>query len=182
LPYEEALQAGRIGLWQAIRRFDPHKGYQFSTYAYGAIVHQVWKAVKAHCVAEQRAHALIWLRYPAHSQELRSLLQRHSLQDYAWPEDTRIQQATFVNNCRISALQDRLPLRWGPGAHTPPSPKKSYRTHYQDPGWEGLQDPAAWKEHDNFELLLRLMDFSDLRDQLAIHSGWTLAKGKVPFV
>ena len=97
------------------------------------------------------------------------------------PEDTRIQQAAFVNNCRISALQDRLPLRWGHPAHTPPSPKKSYRSHYQYPGWEGLQDPAEWKEHDDFDLLLRLVDFSDLRDQLAVQLGWTSAKGKVPF-
>ena len=165
LPYEEALQAGRIGLWQAIRRFDPHKGYQFSTYAYGAIVHQVWKAVKAHCVANGQAHAykawgmyfrawevgavrgereqelsacldalvarlperlrrvivgryglegqephtlpelglelgvcgervrqlqveaLVWLRHPAHSQELRELLRRHSQQEYEWAEE-----------------------------------------------------------------------------------------------
>jgi hypothetical protein len=97
------------------------------------------------------------------------------------PEDTRIQQAAFVNSCRISALQDRLPLRWGQAAHTPPSPKKSYRSHYQYPGWEGLQDPDEWKEYDDFELLLRLVDFSDLRDQLAMQLGWTSAKGKVPF-
>lgn len=165
LPYEEALQGGRIGLWQAIRGFDPHKGYQFSTYAYGAIVHQVWKDVKAHCEANGQAHAykawgmyfrawevgavqrerdqelsaclkalvarlperlrrvivgryglegqepqslpllgaelgvcgervrqlqveaLVWLRHPAHSQELRELLQRHSLQEYEWAEE-----------------------------------------------------------------------------------------------
>ncbi len=165
LPYEEALQAGRIGLWQAIRGFDPHKGYQFSTYAYGAIVHQVWKDVKAHCVANGQAHAykawaiffrhwevgpaeyqradelsvclavlvgrlperlrqvivgrygldgpepqtlpelgvelgvcgervrqlqveaLVWLRHPAHSQELRELLRRHSQQEYEWAEE-----------------------------------------------------------------------------------------------
>jgi DNA-directed RNA polymerase sigma subunit (sigma70/sigma32) len=33
LPYAEALQAGRIGLWRAILRFDPGRGYAFSTYA-----------------------------------------------------------------------------------------------------------------------------------------------------
>jgi RNA polymerase sigma factor (sigma-70 family) len=165
LPFAEAVQAGRIGLWKAIRGYDAHRGYQFSTYAYPAIVHHVWQAVKVHCVAEQRAHAigewqmffrhwetgpaqqqaaqevreslqalverlparlrqviavryevggrvwqtyqelgkqlgvsyewvrqleiqaLIWLRHPAHSQELRSLLQRHSLQDYIWAEE-----------------------------------------------------------------------------------------------
>jgi RNA polymerase sigma factor (sigma-70 family) len=54
---EEAVQAGRIGLWRAIEGFDPQRGHQFSTYAYPAIVHQIWTAVKEHCQANQRAHA-----------------------------------------------------------------------------------------------------------------------------
>ena len=58
LPIEEADQAGRIGLWQAIQKYDPQKGYQFSTYAYPAIVHQVWAAVKDHCLANGKAHAV----------------------------------------------------------------------------------------------------------------------------
>ena len=33
LPFAEALQAGRIGLWRAIRGFDPGRGVAFSTYA-----------------------------------------------------------------------------------------------------------------------------------------------------
>ena len=48
LPYADALQAGRIGLWRAILRFDPSRGYAFSTYAWPSIVHQVWRAVKVH--------------------------------------------------------------------------------------------------------------------------------------
>ena len=165
LPLEEADQAGRIGLWQAIQKYEPHQGYQFSTYAYPAIVHQVWAAVKDHCVANGKAHAtrewvvffrhweagpaqqqreqevkaclqelvvrlperlqrvivgrygldgqeeqilpqlglelgvcgervrqlqveaLVRLRHPAHSQELRELLQRHSQQEYEWAEE-----------------------------------------------------------------------------------------------
>jgi len=165
LPMEEAVQAGRMGLWGAIQGYDPQKGYQFSTYAYAAIVHQVWAAVKVHCVANKRAHAtrewvlffrhwetgpaearaqaeireslwemvlrlpermrvvivayyglageraqfqqeigakmgvtqqrvslikeeaLVRLRQPAHSQELRALLRRHSQQEYEWAEE-----------------------------------------------------------------------------------------------
>ncbi len=165
LPEEEAVQAGRIGLWRAIAGFDPQRGNQFSTYAYPAIVHQIWAAVKDHCQANQRAHALrewgvffrhwesgpqqrvaeqevrtclqkmvgrlpcrlrwvievryelggqswqtltemgqvvglsgervrqlqeealVWLRHPAQSQELRTLLRRHSQQEYAWAEE-----------------------------------------------------------------------------------------------
>jgi RNA polymerase sigma factor (sigma-70 family) len=48
LPYADALQAGRIGLWGAIERFDPGRGYAFSTYAWRSIVHHVWRAVKVH--------------------------------------------------------------------------------------------------------------------------------------
>jgi RNA polymerase sigma factor (sigma-70 family) len=165
LPFEEAVQAGRIGLWKAILGFDPNRGYQFSTYAYKVIVHHVWLAVKEHCEANRKEHAvrewavffrhweagpaqwqrvgelqeslaalverlperlqrvvsvryevggeewqtlaelgtemglcgervrqlqveaLVWLRHPAHSQELRELLQRHSLQEYEWAEE-----------------------------------------------------------------------------------------------
>jgi RNA polymerase nonessential primary-like sigma factor len=170
LPYAEALQAGRIGLWRAIVRFDPGRGYAFSTYAWSSIVHHVWRAVKVHTralsrgtrassiehvegysewqriasidpavldvawsvhdtlhelvtrlsgrlrqimvtrygldgqdgrlyreigkhlgVSGERARqlhteALVWLRHPAHSQHLRSLLAYHSLADYQWAE------------------------------------------------------------------------------------------------
>jgi RNA polymerase sigma factor (sigma-70 family) len=165
LPFEEGVQAGRLGLWKAILGFDPSRGYQFSTYAYPAILHYVWIAVKDHCVANKKEHttrewkeffrhweagpaqrqsvrelqeclaalvarlpkrlrrvvrvryevdgeawqtlaelgaelglcgervrqlqveALVWLRHPAHSQELRELLRRHSLQEYEWAEE-----------------------------------------------------------------------------------------------
>jgi RNA polymerase sigma factor (sigma-70 family) len=41
IPYEEALQAGRIGLWHAIRGYDPTRGTTFSTYAWVAICRQI---------------------------------------------------------------------------------------------------------------------------------------------
>ena len=162
LPFAEALQAGRIGLWRAILHFDPQRGTAFSTYAWSCIMHRVWREVKlaeraqgqaAHClplteatccvcadrdparewealavssalwrliaqlpqrlrivvvaryrltgqpqvfyaqigtvlgVSGERARqlhteALLWLRQPAHSQQLRSLLGRHTLADY----------------------------------------------------------------------------------------------------
>jgi len=46
LPFEEALHAGRIGLWRAILGFDPERGFAFSTYAWKSIKHHVWRAVK----------------------------------------------------------------------------------------------------------------------------------------
>lgn len=44
LPYDEALQAGRLGLWQALLHFDPARGTAFSTYAVPAIRRQVQRA------------------------------------------------------------------------------------------------------------------------------------------
>ena len=157
LPFAQALQAGRIGLWRAILGFDPSRGLAFSTYAWPCIMRQVWRVVKAHerfhsipvtdgeppgvaspdpaaeweaAVVQQalqdlvqslpwrlrhivvrrygldghppaiyrqigavlglsgervrqlHTEALVWLRHPAHSQVLRSLLSRHTLADY----------------------------------------------------------------------------------------------------
>lgn len=160
LPFGEALQAGRIGLWRAIVGFDTRRGLAFSTYAWPSIMHAVWRAVKTEqglqrslalshlprvvcidpaqwfeqaslrqclsgvlCellqhlpgslrhivlryygldghppasyrqlgtqlglsherVRQLHQEALVWLRHPAHSQALRTLLQRHTVADY----------------------------------------------------------------------------------------------------
>jgi hypothetical protein len=47
LSYAEALQAGRIGLWQALRRYDPARGCRLSTYAVPAIRRAVSEAEDA---------------------------------------------------------------------------------------------------------------------------------------
>ncbi len=160
LEFEEALQAGRGGLWQAILGYDPEQGTTFGTYAYKSIMRHVWAAVKIErrrkrrempigvlvlifyqagsdpawlkgqqeiresllelvkrlpkrmcrvitayyglngkepetlqtigeelgmCgerVRQLRNEALVWLCQPAHSQTLRSLLARHTQQQY----------------------------------------------------------------------------------------------------
>jgi RNA polymerase sigma factor (sigma-70 family) len=46
LPYVDAVQAGRIALWRAVRGYDPARGYRFSTYAVPAIAHAVWRTVE----------------------------------------------------------------------------------------------------------------------------------------
>lgn len=46
ISYEEALQAGRIGLWQAIRGYDRRRGTAFSTYAWVAICNQIRRRVR----------------------------------------------------------------------------------------------------------------------------------------
>lgn len=45
LSYQEAVQAGRIGLWRAVKGYDPDRGHAFSTYAVPAIRRAVWRAV-----------------------------------------------------------------------------------------------------------------------------------------
>ena len=44
--YEEALQAGRIGLWHAIQGYDPTRGTTFSTYAWVAIYRHIHRRAK----------------------------------------------------------------------------------------------------------------------------------------
>lgn len=47
LDYDEAVQAGRYGLWRAVLGFDPGRGLRFSTYAVKAIMSHVWIAVES---------------------------------------------------------------------------------------------------------------------------------------
>lgn len=97
------------------------------------------------------------------------------------PVETRSQDPHLVKHCSLEGLQGRLPLLWPTPAHTPPSPKKGYRSNYTYLGWDDLQDPASWESLSDFDLILRLVDFSGLRPVLAQRLGWTSAKGKRPF-
>jgi RNA polymerase sigma factor (sigma-70 family) len=45
LSFPDALHEGRIGLWQALRHYDPSRGTTFSTYAVPAIARAIWRAV-----------------------------------------------------------------------------------------------------------------------------------------
>ena len=57
LPYDERLQAGRLGLWHALLRFDPERGFAFSTYAGVAIQREIWQAVRQSVVRQPREPA-----------------------------------------------------------------------------------------------------------------------------
>lgn len=48
MPFEDGVHEGRIGLWQALKGYDPARGTTFSTYAVPAITHAVWRAVALH--------------------------------------------------------------------------------------------------------------------------------------
>jgi len=93
----------------------------------------------------------------------------------------RAQDSDFVRDCNFTQLQDRLPLCWPPPPGISPSPKRSYRSHYVYLGCSDLQDRQAWQHLSDFDLLLRLVDFSGLRPVLAQRLGWTSARGQQPF-
>lgn len=97
------------------------------------------------------------------------------------PVETRAQDPHLVNHCSLQGLQERLPLLWPTPADTPPSPKKGYLSNYIYLGWDDLQDPTNWEALSDFDLILRLVDFSGLRPVLAQCLGWTSAKGRRPF-
>jgi len=59
LSYEEALQAGRIGLWRAILGYDASRGTTFATYAWVAISRTIWTAA-----AESSPHPTCWPAVP----------------------------------------------------------------------------------------------------------------------
>ena len=97
------------------------------------------------------------------------------------PVETRARDPAFVTECSLDGLQDRLPLIWPILPDTPPSPKKAYRSHYVYQGWEDLKHPSAWEHLSNFDIVLRLVDFSPLRPVLVLLLGWTSARGWKPF-
>jgi len=45
MAYADLEQEGRLGLWRAIMRYEPARGWTFSTYAWVAIERQIWQAV-----------------------------------------------------------------------------------------------------------------------------------------
>jgi len=97
------------------------------------------------------------------------------------PPQTRAQDIAFVRQCNLEGLRSALPLCWPTPTGTPPSPKRDYRSHYVHLGWDDLTDPQAWAYLSDFDLVLRLIDFSGLRPVLAQRLGWTSARGKRPF-
>jgi hypothetical protein len=87
----------------------------------------------------------------------------------------------FVPTFSIEALRDRLPFRFPVPKNVPPSPKRQYRSQYRYLGFEDVTDIATLTSLTAFEVALRLIDFSPLRDYLADHYYTGSAKGQVPF-
>jgi hypothetical protein len=100
------------------------------------------------------------------------------------PAQTRTQAAGFVSQCSLGSLWPKLPLQWPTPPGIPASPKKRYRSEYVYPWHAALADPnqvLVWKGLSDFDLLLRLVDFSGLRPVLAHLLGWKSGRGWEPF-
>ncbi len=95
--------------------------------------------------------------------------------------EQRAQDGLFVADCGLDALRARLPLLWPTPPGTPPSPKKAYCSQYVYLGWQDLNDPATWQHSSEFDLLVRLIDFTGLRPVLAHCLGWRSGRGWMPF-
>lgn len=93
----------------------------------------------------------------------------------------RARDRDLTQKCSFRNLRERLPLLWPVPPDTPPSPKRTYRSHYLYLGADDLQDPQTWQHLSDFDLVLRLVDFSGLRPVLAQRLGWTTARGQQPF-
>jgi len=93
----------------------------------------------------------------------------------------RAQNPAFVQACSFARLRAKLPLRWPTPPGVPPSPKRSYRSHYVYLGGDDLHDRHAWQHLSDWDLVLRLVDFAGLRPVLAQRLGWTGARGQKPF-
>lgn len=133
------------------------------------------------CIAQE---ALLWLQHPARAQQLRSgalAAGGCAMAETSTPTQTRQQHSEFVARCRFTALRPHLPLLWPAPPDLPPSPKRRYRSQYAYLGAEDLDSPGVWDDRSDFELLLRLVDFSPLRPVLAQLLGWTSAQGWTPF-
>jgi RNA polymerase sigma factor (sigma-70 family) len=144
LTYEEALQAGRIGLWRAILGYDPRRGTAFSTYAWVAIRRHIRRA------AARAKGEVVCGMLPA------PLLQVPDLGKHV--DRTLVHEALCT---LLSRLPDRLRrvvvARYGLDGH----PSRSLRqlgiqlclSHERIRQLE--QDALAWLRHPVHSLLLR---------------------------
>ena len=87
----------------------------------------------------------------------------------------------FVKTFSLEALKDRLLFRFPVPQDVPSSPKHRYRSFYRYLGYDDLAVPAILANLTLFEIALRLIDFSPLRDYLAQFYYVQSAKGQVPF-
>ncbi len=87
----------------------------------------------------------------------------------------------FVPTFSLSTRRDQLPFPFRAPQSVPPSAKRRYRSWYSYPGYAALADPVVRATLSPFEVSLRLVDFSPLRDYLAAVYFAPSARGQTPF-
>jgi hypothetical protein len=92
----------------------------------------------------------------------------------------RARQPLLAQFWSLPALLPKLPLVFPVAADLPASPKQHYRSQYRYPGPEALSDRARLGTCSDFEVALRLIDFSPLERELA-RSYIPSRKGQAPF-
>jgi len=104
------------------------------------------------------------------------------------PQDTnltasqkRAANPAFVQTFSLAALKEHLPFRFPLPGETPRSPKERYRSTYRYLGYNDLADAATLSLLSLFEIALRLIDFSPLRDYLAARYYTDSTRGQTPF-
>jgi RNA polymerase sigma factor (sigma-70 family) len=145
IPYEEALQAGRIGLWRAIEGYDPTRGTTFSTYAWVAICRHIHRRAK-----ELGRETDVWLQEMPAS---------WVVPDPAATSEEKLIQSILLD--RVSHLPERLRQvimgRYGLGERPPCTLKKLG----EELGLSGervrqlQQDALAWLRHPTHSWRLR---------------------------
>ena len=96
-------------------------------------------------------------------------------------EQKRAANPELVQTFSLDALRDRLPFPFSIPEGVPPSPKRRYRSWYQYLGPDDLADLATLACLTLFEIALRLIDLSPLRDFLAQAYYHGATRGQVPF-
>jgi len=93
----------------------------------------------------------------------------------------RAEHPDFATTFSYAALAAQLPLSLEVEAGLPRCPKLKYLSHYQYLGHADLADRAVRPTLSDFEITLRLVDFSNLRDLLAQQVYRPGARGQAPF-
>lgn len=93
----------------------------------------------------------------------------------------RAAHPAFVPTFGLDGLQAHLPLRFPVAASLPASPKRRYRSRYRYLGYADLAGGDPLADLTLFEVALRLIDFSSLREYLAGAYYAGSARGQVPF-
>ena len=177
LTYEEALQAGRIGLWRAILNYDPARGTAFSTYAWVAIrrhIHRAATQAAGKPCCQLLPHPPSWALNSSASS-------RQALDERA--EQALIHEALFT---LLSQLPHRLHLvvvaRYGLAGH-PPLILRQIGAQLglsHERIRQLQQDALAWLRHPAHSLRLRqLLDkntAADYRQALALNAALRRAR------